>query len=30
MKPAAYVFTETLISCNDGMYNDFVLKISVF
>lgn len=30
MKPAAYVLTETLISCNDGAYNDFVIKISVF
>lgn len=30
MKPAAYVLTETLISCNDGVYGDFVIKISVF
>jgi len=29
MKPAAHDFTETLISCNDGMCNDFVIKISV-
>jgi len=30
MKPAAFIFTETPISCNDGVYNDFVIKISVF
>jgi len=30
MKPAAYVLTETHISCNDGVYNDFVIKISIF
>jgi hypothetical protein len=30
MKPAAYVFTETLMSCNDGVCNDSVIKISFF
>lgn len=30
VKPATCVFTETLISYNDGVCNDFVIKISIF